>query len=104
KIAAFDADGTLWDTDIGHNFIHYQIEKKLLKNLPDGAWEKYLKWHIDEPEAAYLWLAQVNKGVSLSLVRQWAREALAANGDLPKFKHMAELIDGLRDLGVNVYV
>ena len=27
-IAAFDADGTLWDVDLGENFFQYQIDNK----------------------------------------------------------------------------
>ena len=30
--AAFDADGTLWPSDVGRDFFQYQIEKGLLKS------------------------------------------------------------------------
>ena len=40
-IAAFDADGTLWDTDLGENFFQYQIEYKQIP-LPPEPYEYYL--------------------------------------------------------------
>ena len=32
QIAAFDADGTLWDADLGENFFQYQIQEERLAN------------------------------------------------------------------------
>ena len=37
-IAAFDADGTLWDMDMGEHFFQHQISKKLLPDLPADPW------------------------------------------------------------------
>ena len=34
-VAAFDADGTLWDADLGENFFQYQIDHKLVELPPD---------------------------------------------------------------------
>ena len=39
-VAAFDADGTLWDTDLGEAFFHYQIDNKLV-SLPSEPWSHY---------------------------------------------------------------
>lgn len=104
KIAAFDADGTLWDTDIGESFFKFQIENKVISDLPKDPWNHYQNWHEREPEKAYLWLAQISKGVPITTVREWAKSAVNKNSPLPIFKHMASLIRGLKDLGVNVYI
>ena len=40
--AAFDADGTLWDTDLGENFFNYQIDQKQVP-LPANPFQHYLE-------------------------------------------------------------
>lgn len=101
--AAFDADGTLWDTDIGENFFKFQAEKKLV-DLPENAWEYYLDWHEKEPIPAYLWLAQINKGKALTDVMTWAQDALASMENVPVFHHMRELIKFLKSKHVHVKI
>ena len=101
--AAFDADGTLWDTDIGENFFKYQAEKKLVQ-LPDDAWNYYLEWHEREPIPAYLWLAQINKGNAVTDVQGWAQDALASMENVPVFHHMRELIKYLKSKHVHVKI
>src|SRR5690606_23847938 len=58
RIAAFDADGTLWRNDLGELFFQYQIDLKKLEPLTKDPWGYYeeVKNH-DDPEKAYLWLA-----------------------------------------------
>jgi phosphoserine phosphatase len=102
-IAAFDADGTLWDTDLGENFFKFQIKEKLV-DLPANAWEHYQQWHQDDPVPAYVWLAQINKGHPLSTVRGWAKQAVSAHKKVPVFSHMVELIAALKKLKVKVYI
>src|SRR6266404_5671256 len=77
-IAAFDADGTLWNTDLGEAFFHYQIKNKLVP-LPPDPWGEYnrMKDHVSHT-AAYVWLAQVLKGVPLTKVREWAEANVAS--------------------------
>lgn len=104
-IAAFDADGTLWDTDMGENFFFHQIEQKLLKNLPTEPWEHYIRMKEEvSPQAAYLWLAQINGGQPLAQVRKWSEECLKAHSPLPIFEGQKKLIDLLHSKDVKVYV
>lgn len=103
RIAAFDADGTLWDTDIGENFFKYQAENKLV-DLPENPWDFYTRWHETQPIPAYLWLAQINKGKKISEVRAWAKAAVDQIGDIPFFPHMVELVKYLQEREVTVYV
>ena len=104
-VAAFDADGTLWDTDLGENFFKYQIHHKLLASLPEDPWKHYRTWKASgDPRPAYLWLAQINKGVSLSQVQQWAEEAVQELSPLPTFSDQKKLIDILHHHKVEVFV
>ena len=49
--AAFDADGTLWNEDIGEKFFQYQIDHCFLPELEKkDPWEYYLKTKKKTPE------------------------------------------------------
>jgi HAD superfamily phosphoserine phosphatase-like hydrolase len=102
-IAAFDADGTLWDTDLGEGLFHYQIANKLVP-LPEDPWGHYiwLKKNVNN-RAAYLWLAQICKDVPLMQVRQWADEAVAAK-PLPIYDEIPKIVEKLKSLDVEIYV
>lgn len=102
---AFDADGTLWDTDLGENFFRFQIDNKLVP-LPENPWEHYLnlkKIH-GNPRLAYLWLAQINKGVSLKELRSWALSALNKYNPLPIFESQKKIIRLFLQNQIDVYV
>ncbi len=104
-IAAFDADGTLWKTDLGESFFKYQIEQKLLSNLPDRPWEHYRQMKSSgDPRPAYLWLAQINRGVSLKTVQAWSQDCLDQMKPLPIFPEQAHLIDFLQKQNVEIYI
>lgn len=104
-VAAFDADGTLWDTDMGESFFQYQIEHKLVP-LPPDPWSHYheMKKLNGDPRAAYLWLAQINKDIPLETVRGWAQKSLEAIRPVPIFSEQKKLIELLLGKGVEVYV
>lgn len=106
-VAAFDADGTLWDTDLGETFFQYLIDQKKVA-LPADPWGHYLqlKKKNNDPREAYLWLAQILKGHSLETVQAWAEEAVADHpeGALPIFEEQKKLITQLRKAGVRVFV
>lgn len=75
--AAFDADGTLWDSDVGENFFQYQIDHCDLAALKGiDPWEHYLSLKKKHPPDAYLWLAQICSGFPLAQVRLWAQKAV----------------------------
>ena len=104
-IAAFDADGTLWDTDLGENFFQYQIDHKLVE-LPADPWAHYLdlKKVNNDPRVAYAWLAQINNGVDLTQLREWANAAFASVQPNPIFSEQKRLIDLLKSHGAEIYV
>lgn len=105
-VAAFDADGTLWDTDLGENFFKFQIRNQLLPGLPQDPWAHYRQQKMKDgnPRPAYLWLAQINAGLQISQVRDWANQAVREYNPLPIFDSQKRLIDKLHEKGVHVYV
>lgn len=103
-VAAFDADGTLWDTDLGEALFQYQIKNKLVP-LPNDAWNHYHRMKDEvSKRAAYLWLAQINKGVAITEVRKWAEEAVREVSPVPVFNEQKKIIEVLLELNVEVYI
>jgi HAD superfamily phosphoserine phosphatase-like hydrolase len=102
-IAAFDADGTLWNNDLGESFFNYQIENQLVP-LPSDPWGQYQNYKKTlSHSAAYLWLAQVCAGVELKRVREWS-EACLASRPLQIFEEQRRVIDKLKQLEVEIYI
>jgi phosphoserine phosphatase len=104
-IAAFDADGTLWDFDLGEAFFQYEIDRKLLP-LPKDPWEHYerLKEMPGGPQKGYLWLAQIHQGIPIEEVRRWAQNCINDTKPVPIFSEQRKLIELLLSRGVQVYV
>ena len=102
--AAFDADGTLWNTDLGETLFKYQIKNSLVP-LPPNAYAhyEYLKANVSH-ETAYLWLAQINKGCALSTVQRWAETSVDEIAPVPVFPSQQQLIAHLQKRGVKVYI
>lgn len=104
-VAAFDADGTLWDIDLGENFFQYQIDHKKVP-LPTDPWEHYfeMKKINNDPRPAYVWLAQINKGLSVEEVQKWAQAAFDEIQPKPLFSEQKKLVALLLKNGVKVYI
>jgi phosphoserine phosphatase len=102
--AAFDADGTLWNTDLGEMLFDHQIRHKLVP-LPEDAWAHYhwLKKNVSNP-VAYLWLAQINKGVKLDKVREWAEAAVKEAEPIPVFDEILKIFEKLKSLEVEIRI
>lgn len=102
-VAAFDADGTLWDLDLGETFFHHQIDNKLV-SLPPHPWSHYEQMKAENPQKAYLWLAQICQGYSLEQVQQWAQDGITAASPLPLFLEQKRLIDLFVAKGVQIFI
>ncbi len=102
--AAFDADGTLWDTDVGEAFFDYQIRCCGLEGLPSDPWRRYRDLKKTDPAAAYAWLAQINRGRTLAEVRAWAKDCVERQAPFPVFESQRELIGLLRRHGFEIFV
>ncbi len=102
--AAFDADGTLWPTDVGRDFFHYQIKKALLRKkyaCPQTEFDQ-----IKEKQgmrASLIWLASSLAGFPIVQVRSWVLDFLADN-PLKPFLFQRQLIDWLHEKNVSVFV
>jgi phosphoserine phosphatase len=104
-VAAFDADGTLWDTDLGESFFKWQIKNSRLPNLPPDPWSHYREMKANkDPRPAYMWLAQINQGQTLKQIRGWAEQSLKDSDPLPLFSEQKKLIQWLDSRGVAVYI
>ena len=103
-IAAFDADGTLWDGDVGNLFFRYQVKHSLIK-VPQKLLQDYEVLYFHDPKQALKELVFLNAGHKLSQVRKWAKECYNQHkNDIPIFAPQIELIRTLQDLNVCVYV
>lgn len=103
-VAAFDADGTLWNTDLGETLFQYQIQHQLVPLPPDPFGHYHRMKDEISKRAAYLWLAQVNKGVPIVTVRDWAKKAVEAQRPIPFFKEQQAIIQLLQELEVEIYI
>lgn len=104
RIAAFDADGTLWDQDAGETFFDWEIKNAGLKNLPPDPWAHYFALKKIDPITAYIWLAQINEGIKLSEVRDWAKTCFSEIKNWPVFESQKKLISFLRSFQFEVYI
>lgn len=106
-VAAFDADGTLWNVDIGETFFEYQIKNQLVP-LPENPWDYYheLKAQNNDPRKAYLWLAQICDHLPLETIHNWAEKAVTELGPPEHwiFKEQQQLIQFLHSQEVAVYI
>jgi phosphoserine phosphatase len=105
-IAAFDADGTLWDLDVGETFFDYQIhhcDLAPLKSYPDP-WAYYLELKKQDHRAAYTWLAQINENQTLAQVRNWAERAVSQLQPFPVLRSMQTLVQFLKTRQIKVFV
>lgn len=104
-VAAFDADGTLWNLDLGENFFRYQIANCNLSGLPSDPWDHYARWKADgDPRPAYLWLAQINAGQSIKQVQEWALRAAQNLGEQAYFEDQRRWISTLLANDVEVFI
>jgi phosphoserine phosphatase len=102
-IAAFDADGTLWDTDLGEVFFHDLISFKKV-SLPPNPWEYYQALKKENPTQAYYWLAQILKGIPLKQVQEWASDSIKKLNPLPILNEQKHFISLLQAYNVKIFV
>lgn len=104
-VAVFDADGTLWDADLGEAFFRWQIKNSNLANMPADPWRHYRDMKASgDPRPAYLWLAQINQGQQFSKIQAWANQCVAEMQPLPMFEDQKKLIQLLLKKNVQIYV
>lgn len=101
-IAAFDADGTCWFSDVGRDFFNHQMAKNFFPG-PHYTWEDYKKMEEQNMEEALLWMAQILSGFTLDEVREFGLDA--TKNIRPHFiDHQKEVVKHLLKQGVDVYI
>ena len=105
RIAAFDADGTLWDADAGETFFDWQIRNCQLPAFRGvDPWQRYHELKNPDPRVGYVWLAQINAGQTLEQVRAWADQCFKNSAPWPVLESQRRLIQKLRELKFDIYV
>jgi len=104
RIAAFDADGTLWDADAGETFFDWQIHNSGLESLPADPWKHYENLKKVDPRIAYVWLAQISAGRPLAQVRAWAKQCFEEIPNWPVFESQQRLVALLKKLDFEIYI
>lgn len=104
RVAAFDADGTLWDKDLGEAFLRWLIARRKLKDV-DYYTDIYADYEARveaDRTAAYGYAVQMMRGLKLAAVKQWS----AALADAwPNYRpRMTALVEGLRELGFETWI
>jgi phosphoserine phosphatase len=103
-VAAFDADGTIWDTDIGESFFKYQIKNGFAPSFIQDPLHTFETKFQQEPKKAFLWLAQINEGRHLEEIKQWSKIHFNEINPFPFFDSIRELIIFLQELKVKIYI
>lgn len=102
KIAAFDADGTCWFSDVGRDFFEFQIKKDYFVN-ESFTWSDYKKEEGKGMEKGLFWLAEILEGFTLDDLREFGNEFNETVR--PSFiTHQKEIIKFLIDSGVKVHI
>ena len=105
-IAVFDADGTLWQNDIGESFFRWLIENKKLVGA-DYSEDFYQKYEDllekDDVDTAFTMLITLMAGIKEEDLKSWSSDYFET------FKHnvfpmQKELIERLHNAGVEVWV
>ncbi len=102
--ATFDADGTLWPSDVGRSFFLYQVEKDLLKGKTAKPQEDFDRVRVTKgKKQALCWLAQVQAGISLEQMKGWVSDFLRTK-PFEVFLFQKCLIDWFIRKNVQVFV
>ncbi|MBM4355491.1 MAG: HAD-IB family phosphatase [Deltaproteobacteria bacterium] len=104
RVAAFDADGTLWDRDIGEAFLRWMIAGRKLMNV-DYYRDLYAEYEamveVDRV-TAYGHAVQLMAGLPLADVQEWSAQYAYS---WPNYRPaMKELALGLRSEGVETWI
>lgn len=107
RVAAFDADGTLWNEDIGEAFFRWLAAGGLLSGMtpdddPFAVWEEYEARVARNRAEGYAWAVQRMAGLAEEDVRRWSRQMAVA---WPNYRpEMLGLVRGLSASGFEVWL
>ncbi len=106
QVVAFDCDGTLWKNDSGMDFMHWEIEHKL---LPEDVarwmikrYDKYLAGRVAE-EVICGEMVQIHRGLKVKDITGVARQFFGSVVEGNIFSEMLDLIDQLKTRGCEIW-
>ncbi len=106
-LVCFDADGTLWNEDLGEALFRWLAAGDLLPAFakprdPIEVWEEYEARVAKNRAEGYAWAVQCMAGLDESDVKKWCRQLANA---WPNYRPaMVELVKGLRGAGCEVWL
>jgi HAD superfamily phosphoserine phosphatase-like hydrolase len=104
-VAAFDADGTLWDKDVGEAFLRWLAAGGLLRDVtrdPVALWNEYEHRVERDRAAGYSWAVQIMAGHMLSDIETWSRQMAYA---WPNYRPaMKALVADLETAGIEPWI
>lgn len=106
KVAVFDADGTLWQGDLGEAFFRHQLALNTPLKIPfSNPWDTYFQEaNFGDTRKAFGWLAQWNEGMAeIDLIKSCDDFYLKHWRHLV-FKPVASFISQLLQNGFEVWV
>lgn len=102
-VAAFDADGTCWFSDVGRDFFDHQVKQAFFPSEKVYQWTDYEALEAKDINLGLAWMAQILAGFSLDKVRSFAEKCI--NWSIPNYiEHQKEVIALLNKLDVDVYI
>lgn len=106
QVAAFDCDGTLWETDAGADFFYWELERGLVPaHLVDAIRRRYTDYHhgLVSEEAMCGEMVTIHEGVSVAELYDAAAEFFAEHMERRIFPEMLELVRRLGEAGCQMW-
>jgi phosphoserine phosphatase len=104
-IAAFDADGTLWDGDVGEELLaRLDDAGKLIAPFGPGAFAEYSARFQLDPADAFAYAGRAMAGLREDYVASEAEALFAERAGGEVFPPMRELVAELQTRGWNLYI
>jgi phosphoserine phosphatase len=103
-LAAFDADGTLWDGDLGEAVLRDLIARRRLLASPRDPWGEYLRLFEVGPAEAFAYAGQLMAGLSEVELRETSARIFTAEFAPRVFAETRWLLETLAGNGWEVYI
>lgn len=106
-VAAFDADGTLWDFDVGETFLKWAGEQGKLTRWPKGPWawvEYERRLAAGDLRHAFEFCMTAFADLPEAEVKEWAAKLLAPMYEAAIFPEMRSLVKTLHSREAEVWI
>ncbi len=105
-IAVFDADGTLWQKDIGEAFLLWLIDHHKLSNVDysKDIFAQYQNKVAQNTKEGYIWAVSLMAGLSENEIKSWANQFFKEHFRNDIFAPQKLLISQLTEKGIPVWI